>query len=155
MVVISLRSPVKSVCQNHFTEWRKPMPITKLYVTWMNKITQFLPTERMTRIRNLAWLVSGIFESKSVHLSKVARHSPASQCHPAVGPIFGEPGISGAGLVWTHCEEPFGSKSWSNLSFDRGWQQSWLWSSVFGGSPGLSSSGYTAGMDVGAQQSRT
>lgn len=52
------------------------MPITKLYNTWMNKITQLLPNERVTRVRNLAWLLTGIFESKSVHLSKVASKLP-------------------------------------------------------------------------------
>jgi hypothetical protein len=31
-----------------------------------------LPGERITRIRVLAWLLAGIFESKSVHLSKLA-----------------------------------------------------------------------------------
>ncbi len=30
------------------------MPITKLYNTWMNKITQLLPNEGVTRVRNLA-----------------------------------------------------------------------------------------------------
>jgi len=54
------------------------MPITTLYNTWMHKIAQLLPNERITRIRNLAWLVSGIFESKSVHLSKVASKLPGT-----------------------------------------------------------------------------
>ena len=54
------------------------MPITKLYHTWMNKITQLLPNERVTRVRNLAWLLSGIFQSKSVHLSKGASKIPGT-----------------------------------------------------------------------------
>jgi hypothetical protein len=52
------------------------MPITKLYNTWMNKIMQLFPNERITRRQNLAWLLSGIFQSKSVHLSKVASKIP-------------------------------------------------------------------------------
>jgi hypothetical protein len=52
------------------------MPITKLYHTWMNKILQLLPGERITRVRNLAWLLAGIYQSKSVHLSKVASKIP-------------------------------------------------------------------------------
>jgi hypothetical protein len=52
------------------------MPITKLYHTWMNTILQLLPGERITRVRNLAWLLAGIYESKSVHLSKVASKLP-------------------------------------------------------------------------------
>ncbi len=30
------------------------MPITKLYHTWVKKITQLLPNERITRVQNLA-----------------------------------------------------------------------------------------------------
>ena len=52
------------------------MPITKLYHTWMDKITQLFPNERITRRQNLAWLLAGIFQSKSVHLSKVANKIP-------------------------------------------------------------------------------
>jgi len=52
------------------------MPITKLYHTWMTKIMQLLPNERITRIQNLAWLLAGVYESKSVHLSKVASKIP-------------------------------------------------------------------------------
>jgi hypothetical protein len=52
------------------------MPITKLYDTWMNKIMQLLPNERVTRVRNLAWLLAGIYASKSVHLSKIASKLP-------------------------------------------------------------------------------
>ena len=52
------------------------MSITNLYNTWMSKIKQMLPGERITRIRVLAWLLAGIFESKSVHLSKVASKIP-------------------------------------------------------------------------------
>jgi hypothetical protein len=54
------------------------MPITKLYHTWMNKITQLFPKERVTRRQNLAWLLAGVFQSKSVHLSKVASKIPGS-----------------------------------------------------------------------------
>jgi hypothetical protein len=54
------------------------LPTTKLYHTWMNKITQLLPNERITRRRNLAWLLAGIFQSKSVHLSKVASKIPGA-----------------------------------------------------------------------------
>jgi hypothetical protein len=76
--VIGEGTPVKLVLRNHFTERRNPMSITKLYLTWMNKITQLLPHERVTRRRNLAWLMTGIFQSKSVHLSKVASKIPGA-----------------------------------------------------------------------------
>lgn len=48
------------------------MSSNQTYHTWEQRIWQLRPTERRTRVRNMAQLVSGIFESKSVHLSKVA-----------------------------------------------------------------------------------
>jgi hypothetical protein len=40
------------------------------------QIMQLRPDERITRIRNLVWLMVGIFESKSVHLRDVAMKIP-------------------------------------------------------------------------------
>ena len=54
------------------------MPITKLYHTWVKKITQLLPNERITRVQNLARLLAVIYASKSVHLSKVASKIPGA-----------------------------------------------------------------------------
>jgi hypothetical protein len=48
------------------------MSINHPYHTWFNQIRQLRPNERITRVRNLAQLLTGIFQSKSVHLSKVA-----------------------------------------------------------------------------------
>lgn len=48
------------------------MPTTPLYDTVIRKLRQLRPKERITRLRNLAWMMTGIFLSKSVHLSKVA-----------------------------------------------------------------------------------
>lgn len=48
------------------------MSSNQTYHTWVQRILQLRPTERMTRVCNLAHLGVGIFESKSVHLSKVA-----------------------------------------------------------------------------------
>lgn len=48
------------------------MSINHLYHTWFNWIEQLLPKERITRRRNLTWLLVGIYMSKAVHLSKIA-----------------------------------------------------------------------------------
>ena len=40
------------------------MSIPKLYNTWMNKIMQLLPTERITRVQNLAWMIAGILSKQ-------------------------------------------------------------------------------------------
>lgn len=52
------------------------MPITELYHTWKKKLTDLRPHERVTRLRNFAWLLSGLYLSKSVHQSKMAAKIP-------------------------------------------------------------------------------
>ena len=48
------------------------MSVNYLYHTWFHRIKQLRPKERVTRVRNLAWLLVGIYQSRSVHLSKIA-----------------------------------------------------------------------------------
>lgn len=48
------------------------MSSNQTYHTWVERILQLRPSERITRVHNMAHLIAGIFESKSVHLSKVA-----------------------------------------------------------------------------------
>lgn len=52
------------------------MSINHLYHTWYKQIEQLRPGERVTRVRNLTWLLVGICRSKSVQLSKVALKIP-------------------------------------------------------------------------------
>jgi hypothetical protein len=42
------------------------------------------PGERITRIRNFSWLLVGLYESRSVHLSKVAEKIPGTACLPSL-----------------------------------------------------------------------
>ena len=60
------------------------MPINKVYHTWFHKIRQERPNERKTCARNMAWLMTGVFLSRSVHLSRIA------------GKIPGEAGLNSA-----------------------------------------------------------
>ena len=60
------------------------MSINRLYHTWFDRIKQLRPSERITRVRNLAWLLVGIYESKSVHLSKVALEIPGEAKTPSI-----------------------------------------------------------------------
>lgn len=48
------------------------MSSNQTYHTWVQYILQLRPQERITRVHNQAALMAGIYESKSVHLSKVA-----------------------------------------------------------------------------------
>lgn len=54
------------------------MPINELYHTWMRRICELRPRQRITPIRNFAWLIVGIYRSRSVHLSKIAGKIPGS-----------------------------------------------------------------------------
>ena len=48
------------------------MPIGKLYRTWKEQIRALRPSQRITQIQNFAWMMVGIYQSRSVHLSKIA-----------------------------------------------------------------------------------
>lgn len=54
------------------------MSANRLYLTCFEQIAQLRPTEWVTRLRNLAWLMVGILRSRSVHLSRVANEIPGS-----------------------------------------------------------------------------
>jgi hypothetical protein len=47
-------------------------------------LRELRPDERVTRIRNFSWLLVGLYESRSVHLSKVADKIPGTACLPSV-----------------------------------------------------------------------
>lgn len=52
------------------------MPINKLYYTWRRKIKELVPELRKTQIEGFAWLIVGIYESRSVNLSRVSGKIP-------------------------------------------------------------------------------
>ncbi len=60
------------------------MTINQLYHTWFARIQQLWPTERITRLRNLAWLLVGVFLSRSVQLPKIAEHIPGAATQPSL-----------------------------------------------------------------------
>jgi hypothetical protein len=47
-----------------------------LHDTLLTQLRKWLPEERITRLRNLAWLMTGLFLARSVHLSHIARKLP-------------------------------------------------------------------------------
>jgi hypothetical protein len=48
----------------------------RLHGTVLGCLCKWLPEERITRLRNLAWLMAGMYLARSVHLSHVARKLP-------------------------------------------------------------------------------
>lgn len=60
------------------------MSINQPYHTWFKQIRQLRPNERVTRVRNMAQLLQGIFQRKSVHLSQVATKIVSKATLPSV-----------------------------------------------------------------------
>ena len=49
---------------------------SQVFASWCVKIKHLRPKEHKARIHNFAWLLTGIFLSKSVHLSRIADKIP-------------------------------------------------------------------------------
>jgi hypothetical protein len=54
------------------------MPTNTLYHTWNHRIQELRPGQRVTQVRNFVWLVVGIYQSRSVCLSRIAGKIPSS-----------------------------------------------------------------------------
>jgi len=59
------------------------MPINRIYHTWLAKILQLRPHERVTRARTMAWLLAGMLVSQSVNLSRIACKIPGAATLPS------------------------------------------------------------------------
>jgi hypothetical protein len=56
----------------------------RVYYNMLDRVTTWLPKERITRLRNLALFVTGLFLSGSVHLSKIAGELPTPGKNPSL-----------------------------------------------------------------------
>lgn len=54
------------------------MPLNHLNHTWIQQIRELHPQLRITQIRNFVWLMLGIYQSRSVHLSRIAGKIPGT-----------------------------------------------------------------------------
>lgn len=52
------------------------MPSNHLYHTWIQRISELRSGQRITQIRNFALLMYGIYQSRSVYLSRIAGKIP-------------------------------------------------------------------------------
>jgi hypothetical protein len=43
------------------------MLINLLYYTWIQRICELRPGQRIAQVRNFVWLLIGIYQSRSVH----------------------------------------------------------------------------------------
>jgi hypothetical protein len=48
------------------------MPINGTYRTWIQRICELRPKQRITQIQSFVWLVVGIYHSHSVNLGRIA-----------------------------------------------------------------------------------
>lgn len=54
------------------------MPINSLYDTWFRRIQELRPHQRITQVRIFVWLLVGIYQSRSVYLSRIAGQIPGT-----------------------------------------------------------------------------
>lgn len=54
------------------------MPTNQLYHTLIQRIMELRPGQRITQVRNFTWLMIGIYQSRSVSLSKIALKIPGA-----------------------------------------------------------------------------
>jgi hypothetical protein len=54
------------------------MLTNQLYHTWIQRILELRPGQRITQVRNFVWLVIGIYQSRSVNLSRIAGKIPGT-----------------------------------------------------------------------------
>ncbi len=52
------------------------MIVNRIYQSWLDRLKELRPHERVSRLRNMAWLITGIYASQSVHLSKIGNKMP-------------------------------------------------------------------------------
>jgi len=52
------------------------MPTNTLYHTWFQRIQALRPDQRITQVRNFVWLMVGVYQSRSVCLSRIAGKIP-------------------------------------------------------------------------------
>lgn len=54
------------------------MSINCLYDTWFQRIWELRPTQRVTQVRSFVWMLVGIYQSRSVSLSRIAGKIPGA-----------------------------------------------------------------------------
>jgi hypothetical protein len=74
--LIGRRTPVKVVLATENNYRRNLIPTNRLYHTWFQRIQELRPKQRITQVRNFVWLITGILESRSVCLSRIAGKVP-------------------------------------------------------------------------------
>ena len=56
----------------------------RLYRTWFEPLAQLSPDGRHSRVRNMTWLIVGLYRAMTVHLSAIVRKWPLSAKNPSL-----------------------------------------------------------------------
>ena len=80
------------------------MSINHLYHIWFERIAQLRPSEHKARMRNMVWLLVGMYQSKSVHYEQGSGEDSMGEVHAAwwgttVEPTAGQSQAASAGLA--------------------------------------------------------
>jgi len=60
------------------------MPINVLYHNWFQQIRELRPGQRITQVRTFVWLLVGVYQSRSVTLSRIAGKIPGTAKLPSI-----------------------------------------------------------------------
>jgi Transposase DDE domain len=60
------------------------MPINGLYHNWFQRIRELRPGQRITQVRIFVWLMVGVYQSRSVSLSRIAGKIPGTAKLPSI-----------------------------------------------------------------------
>jgi hypothetical protein len=77
-MLIGRETSVKVILATEILHRRIIMPTNTLYHTWFLRIKELRPGQRITQVRNFVWLITGIYQSRSVYLSRIAGKVPGS-----------------------------------------------------------------------------
>ena len=94
-MLIGRETSVKVILVAEILDRRIIMPTNTLYHTWFLRIKELRPGQRITQVRNFVWLITGIYQSRSVYLLLEPDRREGSQFgeigeyHPEVEPAVG------------------------------------------------------------------
>ncbi len=131
------------------------MPINELYHNWMRRICELRPNQRITQVRNFVWLMIGIYQESFGYFEQDCWGNPwfgkVGEYHQALSRLLDNPAIhvrewyEPIAQQWLEAQWQLSGRDPS----DRGWNESWFWTSVTHGQSGVSKTGDPNCLDLG------
>jgi hypothetical protein len=131
-----------------------------LYSVLLKQVNQLRPGERITRLRNMSWLMVGIYLSRSVHLSKIALKIPGRAKVPSITRRLTR-FLDNPAIRVREWFEPIARAILQAGCLNRGgnpadcrWDQGRLWTSAADRQPGFPPKSHSHRLDVGQDPPR-